>query len=299
MEGGRMSIVARIADDGTVELHTAIPDQGAGAHTAIARICAATLGIGAHMVNVVQASTADAPPDIGVGASRVTFLAGRATQEAAVQLRQALENAASSRTEPPSPVHWMDGAFRSEDGHQVATWEEITKEPTVRGLSVTGSFDSTAAGHGVADFSFAALGVVVNADAETGTWTINDAVVVADTGTVVSPVAHAGQLNGGFAHGLGAARMEELVIVDGQVTNAGLADYCIPAPLDVPHLRHRLIEDAAGPGAFGSKSAGELTPSAVAPAVGNALRAKLGIRLTQLPMTPERVLRALEDRARD
>jgi CO/xanthine dehydrogenase Mo-binding subunit len=190
----------------------------------------------------------------------------------------------------------VDGTFRDDSGVTRASWDEIVDDPSVRGIEVTGTFDSTADGHGVADFSFAALALTVRADAETGSWSIDDALVVADTGTIVNPVLHVGQLNGGFAQGLGAARMEELVITDGQVANATLADYCIPAPLDVPPLRHRLIEDAAGPGPFGTKSAGELTPSAVAPAVANALEAALGVRLTHLPMTPERVLWALQER---
>jgi CO/xanthine dehydrogenase Mo-binding subunit len=260
-EGGRMSIDARIAEDGLVELVTALADQGAGAHTVIARIAAAVLGLPDDRIRVVRASTAAAPMDIGVGASRVTFLAGHAAENAATQLRAALA--------------------------------EVAAPSDLAGKTFTGTFDSTVH-EGIADYSFGGLAVKVRVDRETGVWSIADALMIADSGTVINPVAHRGQITGGFVQGLGAAMMEELVFSDGQITSANLGDYRLPTATDVPELRTILVTDDPGPGAFGAKSAGELSPSTVAPAVANAIAAATGARVNVIPITPERLLRALE-----
>lgn len=287
-----MSIAARVAADGAVELVTALPDQGAGAHTLIARMAAAALTIPAEGVRIVRVSTGEAPPDIGVGASRVTYLAGHATMDAADKLRAILEDAAFELRPEAGPLHLADGRFSSNDGSISLTWEAVAAGPGVSGKTVVGSFDSGPE-HGEADFSFGGLAVVVRVDRETGVWSIRDAVFVADAGTVINPIAHAGQLEGGFAIGLGAVMMEELVVVDGQITSANLGDYRLPASTDVPELRLILVTDSPGPGAFGAKSVGELSPSAVAPAVANAIARATGARVTSIPITPERLLRAM------
>jgi CO/xanthine dehydrogenase Mo-binding subunit len=258
-EGGKMSVCARLAADGKVELVTAIADQGAGAHTVMRRVAATVLGVPEADICVVRASTDEAPLDMGVGASRVTFLAGHATEDAARQLRAALDAGA-----------------------------------TTIGQMFVGTFDSTAEGE-FADFSFGGLAVKVRVDRETGSWSIVDAILVADVGTVINPVAHRGQIAGGFAQGLGAAMMEELTFSDGQITSANFGDYRVPTATDVPRLRTILVTDVPGPGAFGAKSAGELSPSAVAPAVANAIVAATGARVNVIPITAERLLRRLEE----
>ena len=119
--------------------------------------------------------------------------------------------------------------------------------------------------------------------------------LVADVGTVINPAAHRGQLLGGFAFGIGAALTEELVRADGQVVTASLADMKLPAPADVPPLRIIELPTNVGPGAFGAKMAGELTNTAVAPAIANAVRDAVGVRVETLPIKPEAILRALLD----
>ena len=121
--------------------------------------------------------------------------------------------------------------------------------------------------------------------------------IAADTGVVINPVAHRGQIEGGFAQGLGAALMEELLIEEGVVATQTLADYRLPAATDVPAPHLVLLTDAPGSGAFGAKMAGELSPSTVAPAIANAVAAATGVWLRQIPMTPERVLAALRQPA--
>ena len=142
----------------------------------------------------------------------------------------------------------------------------------------------------------------MSVDRETGSFRVVDAVLVADVGTVINPVAVRGQLEGGFVFGLGQAVMEELHIEDGRVTTTNLADYKIPTIADAPSLRLVLITDAPGPGPFGAKSAGELANPAVGAAIANAIDAAVGVRVMSLPITAEKVrslLRTKELRAAD
>jgi CO/xanthine dehydrogenase Mo-binding subunit len=145
------------------------------------------------------------------------------------------------------------------------------------------------------DFNFSGYCIEVGVDRDTGVVSVRDALLVADVGTVVNPVAHRGQLLGGFAFGIGAALTEELVRADGQVVTANLGDMRLPASRDVPPLRIVELPTSIGPGAFGAKMAGELTNTAVAPAIANAVRDAVGVRVMSLPLKPEAVLRGLLD----
>jgi CO/xanthine dehydrogenase Mo-binding subunit len=293
MEGGRQQISARIVD-GRVEFTTGLPDQGSGVETVIARVAAAVLGRPIEGIEIRRATTASASPDLGVGASRVTLLISRATEDAARRLIAALEGVAGEAV--GRVVHHSPTGFRTDDDVVAASWADAATIAERRGLVVTGSYDSTEdLGRGVADFTFAGLGVTVEVDRETGSVTLHDPIFVADAGTVISPVAHAGQIDGGFAQGLGAALMEELTIEEGQVLSLSLAEYRLPAAPDVPMLRTVLLPVSPGAGAFGAKMAGELSPSCVAPAIANGIARAVGARLRTIPMTPERILRELRD----
>ena len=142
-------------------------------------------------------------------------------------------------------------------------------------------------------FATYAYGIEVDVDRDTGAFTIADAVLVADVGTVINPVALRGQLEGAFAYGLGQALMEELIVEDGRVTTTNLGDYKIPTIADVPPLRVVLLTEGKGPGPFGAKSVGELANPGVIPAVANAVADACGARVFSLPMTAEKVRAAL------
>lgn len=184
-----------------------------------------------------------------------------------------------------TPVHGnaaLDGARKIK-----AALAEGKKAP----ITVMGTAEQTA--HVFGSYAFA---IEVRVDAETGAFTIVDAALVADVGTVINPVAVRGQLEGGFVFGLGQAVMEELVIEDGRVVTANLGDYKIPTIADVPALRLVLLTGATGPGPFGAKSVGELANPAVPAAVANAVADACGARMFSLPITAEKVLSALTAR---
>ena len=162
-------------------------------------------------------------------------------------------------------------------------------------LCVTGEYDGTHHGpEHPGDYSFCGYGVDVAVDRDTGAFKIHDAVFVADVGRIINPVAHQGQIDGGFIFGLGSAAFEELVLDEsGKVTNPSLADYKLPTIRDVPTLRTVLLEGRGIHGPFGAKMAGELSNTTVAAALLNAIANAAGVRIAELPVTAERIYNAL------
>ncbi|HYK98026.1 MAG TPA: xanthine dehydrogenase family protein molybdopterin-binding subunit [Candidatus Acidoferrales bacterium] len=155
-------------------------------------------------------------------------------------------------------------------------------------LTVTGKAEQNE--HAFATYAY---GIEVEVDRDSGAIRITDALLVADVGTVINPIAVRGQMEGAFAYGLGQALMEELVLQDGRVVTANLGDYKIPTMGDVPPLRLVMLTAAKGPGPFGAKSIGELANPGVTAAVANAVADACGARVFSLPVTAEKVLAAL------
>jgi xanthine dehydrogenase molybdenum-binding subunit len=125
--------------------------------------------------------------------------------------------------------------------------------------------------------------------------TINDVLFVADVGTVINPIAHQGQIEGGFVMGLGHAVTEELVVDEGRIANLSFADYKLPTQRDMPPFRTVLLESDDGPGPFGARAVGEINTSGVGPALANAVHRAIGVRIATLPVTAERVYEALHE----
>lgn len=295
--GGKTGLKVRLSPDGHLRVVTGAPDQGGGVGTVIRRVLAASLVVDDDVIEVIHGSTAEAPFDMGVGASRATHLSSRAAEIAAAQLIEALEERLEPKLE--QRVSFDGGAFVAADGHRLA-FGEAAALAAPDGVAFTAMYEAVAHGDDEpADFNFAGYCIEVHVDRETGVATIRDALLVADVGTIINPVAHRGQLLGGFAFGVGAALMEELVRADGQVVTVNLGDMKLPASTDVPPLRIVYLPSKLGPGAFGAKMAGELSNTAVAPAIANAIADAVGVRVTGLPITPEAVLTALLHTAAD
>jgi CO/xanthine dehydrogenase Mo-binding subunit len=264
----RLSVTAA----GNVDVLTGVPDQGGGAYTMLQRVVAAELGLPLERVTARGGSTDETPYDQGVGGSRVTPVVGSAALAGAKALRARLEERLPGR-----PL-----------GEQLAA--------AAGTVEVTGEYPRGENDH--PSHSTYAYSIEVDVDRATGQVTITDAVLVADVGTAINPVALRGQLVGGFAFGLGQAVMEELLVQDGIVTTANLGDYKLPTTQDVPPLRIILLATAdTGRGPFGAKSVGELANPAVGGAIANAVQAAAGARVRSLPVTAERVFRALQEAA--
>jgi len=290
---GASAVTCRLLPDGRVEVLTGSPEQGTGTYTMIQRIAANALSVPAERIVVTHVDTHDAQPDAGVGGSRATTVYGNATHRSAVDLRSKLEELAAEA------MGWPAGEVRLEGGRfvsgAVSESFDVVARQIARGAPVEtrGSYDSQQ--HTDDDVSvedFCGYVAEVEIDPETGQVRVTDVLFVGDVGTIVNPVAHEGQLQGGFVYGLGSTLTEELGVSDGQVTTLTLGEYKLPCVGDTPTFRTVLLAAQEGPGPLGAKSVGELTNTTVAPAIANAIAAA-GARVTDLPITADRVLRAL------
>ncbi|WP_167761621.1 xanthine dehydrogenase family protein molybdopterin-binding subunit [Blastococcus sp. CT_GayMR19] len=270
---GRGGVVLRALAPDRFEIVTGAADQGAGTVTMIARVAATALGVDESCVEVVQQPTAVAMFDQGAGASRVTRVLGEAARLAALDMRDVLAGDVLAGAVPAGAVPACAVEFPV----------EVTREAE--------------APRGEASDTFGAVAVEVEVDELTGQITVVRAALAADTGTVINPLSHRGQLEGGFAFGLGAALMEELPVEDGQVLAGSLGDYKLPTAPDMPPLTVINVGDTPGPGPFGAKPVGEFGNLGVAPAIGNAVARAVGVRLQQLPLPAEAVWAGLAERA--
>ena len=293
--GGKTALVFTLAADGGVEVVTGVPDQGSGSYTVIRRVAAAVLSVAPERIRVRHGTTAEALTDPGAGGSRVTHIVGEAARTGASILRERLlELAAEVMGWSSGKVRLVDDCFVSETG-EVASFDDVASRIS-RGspVQVEGAWDAEAHDPDApADFNFWAYMIEVEVDPDTGAVSLCDAVLAADVGAIINPVAHQGQLNGGFIYGLGGALMEHLEVDDGRVTTASLADYKLPTSPDAPPLRTVLVPTEVGPGPWGAKMAGEVSNSGVAPAVANAIAEAVGVRLYSLPLSAEQIFRQL------
>ena len=285
--GGKTSLEVTLQSDGTIDILSGVPDQGGGGHTVAQRVVAATMSVAVERVRFRRGSTREARTDPGAGSSRVTHIVGRAAQAAAEELLARLTDATG--------MTLRDDRFIAADGRSESFESGVARATGGSAWTAVGEYDGTQ--HGPdhpGDYTFSAYGIEVGVDRETGAFTIHDAVFVADTGRVINPVAHQGQVEGGFIFGLGTAAFEELTLDEsGKVTNPSLADYKLPTIRDIPPLRTIYIDAPGHNGPFGAKMAGELSNTTVAAALSNAIANATGVRLHELPITPERIYRAL------
>jgi len=258
---GSTTISLRLDRDGTIEASTGVGEQGGGQHTLIQRIVAATLAVAPSAVRVRRLTT-DSPKDPGIGGSRVTPVHGGAALAAAQALREKL----GGRTVALAAASLADG----------------------EAIEVSTTYDATAADHGAC-----AHAIAVAVDRETGSVRVLLAVLAVDVGQIINPVGLRGQLEGGFVYGLGMALTEDLALEDGRVRATNLGDYKLPTIADVPPLRIVHQSDEHGVGPYGARSAGELVNPGVPAAVANAVQDASGARVHTLPVTAERVWRAL------
>jgi putative selenate reductase molybdopterin-binding subunit len=273
--GGKTAVDATVEPDGTITFVCGVPDQGSGIFTALQRIVAETLGIDGSRVRARRGSTHEAKADPGSGGSRVTNIVGHA----AIVACDAIVAELKHRT-----------GITVEDDRSFAQAAAAAGAP----FTVTGAYDGSHhdAAH-PADFSFSGFAFDVRVDRETGAFRVLDALLVADVGTIINPVGHQGQLDGGFIYGWGSATLESMPIDEsGKVTTLSLGDYKLPTMRDIPPLRTILVHGPAQ-GPFGAKMAGELSNSGVAPALANAIVDACGVRLAAFPITSEGVYAGL------
>ncbi|HEY2596055.1 MAG TPA: molybdopterin cofactor-binding domain-containing protein, partial [Chloroflexota bacterium] len=290
---GRSQMRVTLLPGARVQVEVGLPDQGTGSHTVAQRVVAASLGVSPTRVGVKYASTLDGVYDSGAGGSKSTHAIGAVAMQTGAELRDRLQELAAEVMGWPAGSIQL-GGDRFVAGAESASFEEVATR-IARGsqVQVEGTHaPEPAHAEGVGDSNFTAFAIEVAVDPDTGQVRVADVLQVVDVGTIINPVAHEGQLRGGFGFGFGAAMMEDLATQDGRVLTPSLGEYKLPTQMDMPPYRLAYVE-SVGPGPFGAKMAGELSNCAVAPAVANAIFDAVGVRLTDLPVSAEAVLRAL------
>jgi CO/xanthine dehydrogenase Mo-binding subunit len=246
-------------------------------------------------IEVVVTDTDAGPFDPGVEGSWVTLAHGNATLDAVRQVRQRLLEVAATLLESPKErVQLNNGRFSTEGvGSRSLSFEMVAATAAESGESLKAQ-RSYRPELGRELRTFCAMIAEVEVDPETGEISVLKLVSAHDVGTVLNPTTHDGQIKGGIIQGLGYALMEELSVEDGQVTSVHFGDYKIPTIQDIPELVTVLLEEPFGPTPYGGKSIGEVSNVPVAPAIANAVADAVDVRITALPITAEKVLKALK-----
>jgi CO/xanthine dehydrogenase Mo-binding subunit len=301
--------ILKLDDFGKVSLLTGASEIGQGSETVLAMIVAEELGLPIGRVEVVNSDTTIKPWDVGVHASRTTFIAGNAALLAARTLKgKLLALAASVMDEREGDLELADGRIRVK-GHPERSmeYERVVRAGHFREggrtLVAEAFYDPPSEmlskdlrGNVSAAYGFAAQAALVEVSEATGQVQVLKVASAHDVGRALNPLAAEGQIHGGIHMGLGYALSEELRIDEGRVLNPQFMEYALLTAADMPEIVIHLIETVDEAGPFGAKGLGESGVIPVAAAVANAVKDAVGVRLTELPMTPERVFQALAAR---
>ena len=295
---GTGRFAARISMDssGRPTLHMAFWDTGTGSHTVLRQMVAQELSVPVEEVDIDLLDTSEMPFSSGSGGTRVTYTAGQAVVGAARELkRKLIREAAPLLDSPEEDVSLQSG--------RVVVGPSELRPAYYRTINIGEVVAHVGNGTLVAEYEFAseppditsfcAQAAEVEVDPETGAVTVKRLVSAHDVGAILNPLMHQGQVEGGVIQGLGYALMEELQTEDGHISTVSFGDYKIPTIADIPELVTVLVEGNNGPAPYRSKGIGESANIPVAGAIANAVADAIGAPVPSLPLTAEKVLRAL------
>lgn len=290
--------------DGSVVIRTGVPDVGGGQASSLCQIAAEVLGVEPDRISIHIADSALTPLAGTTTATRQLYMSGNAVLHTATQLRRQLLDVAAQMLETTADrVDLQESSAVAIDGRRVSL-VQLMRECTRLGVprSYLGVYRAPAGdpvdlerggGRVFPDYTFGAHAVEVEVDSETGAVTVLRHVACHDVGRAINPQSVEGQVQGGAVMGLGYGLMEEVVVDRGVNLSTSLAAYLIPTSLDVPDVEPVIIESGEGKGPFGARGIGEPPIGPPAAAIANAIEDAVGVRITDLPITPERVARAL------
>ncbi len=298
---GRFAAKISMDSSGRPTLHMAFWDTGTGSHTVLRQMVAQELSVPVDEVDINLLDTSEMPFSSGSGGTRVTYTAGQAVVGAARELKRQLFRAAAPLLDSPEE----DVSLQS--GRVVVGPSEL-RPAYYRTINIGEVVAHVGDGTIVAEHelasdppditSFCAQAAEVEVDPETGAITVKRLVSAHDVGAILNPLMHQGQVEGGIIQGLGYALMEELQTEDGHISTVSFGDYKIPTIADIPELVTVLVEGNNGPAPYRSKGIGESANIPVAGAIANAVADAIGVPVPSLPLTAEKVLRAIRERDR-
>ncbi len=303
------SATIKINEDGKALILSGEGECGQGVHTAMCQIAAEELGVPVEDVEISRADTDLTTFCLGAFASRLTYVSGNAVKNAATNVKQQLfEQAAEMLEANAADLISRDGRIfvKGAEGKAV-TVSDVARARLFRhnGAPIVGSGsfdadsvlpDSTRFGNESGAYNYGVQAAQVHVDPQTGQVKVLQMVVASDCGTVIYPIGAEGQVEGGLAQGIGYALTEGLQIDEGRPLNPNFSDYRIPSMRDMPPLQHAFADSYEPTGPFGAKGLGELNMDPTAAVINNAIFDAVGVRVKTLPITPEKILRALREK---
>jgi CO/xanthine dehydrogenase Mo-binding subunit len=285
--------IINVGADGSPTLYISTVDMGQGSDTGMAQIVGEVLNVPAESVRVVARDTDITPYDMGTLGSRSLFHMGHAVKLAAEDARDKIEALRREVGEPEGGNTPVSGLFVKKYGMKAGN---IVGTGSYKPDYVPPDHETGLSPEITPFWMVGCAGAEVEVDTETGRVRIARLVNAVDCGTLVNPRIVETQISGAALMQLGFTLFEKMHLDNGQVTNASLADYKIPGIADVPPMINEAIDAYQHNAPFGAKGVGESATLALSPAIANALDDACGIRLTELPLTPEAVFRALRDK---
>ncbi|MBM7622499.1 xanthine dehydrogenase family protein molybdopterin-binding subunit [Sporohalobacter salinus] len=299
-----------ITEDEIIRVKTAAADVGQGVDTVVAQIVSEVLNIDPAYIKLQQADTHSTKNAGSTSATRQTFFTGNAVKNAAEELLSKIYHYASLEFTSNHPEMEVDSGeiflHEAPEEERFSYWElaEKVKERDDN-LQAEGSFfpktyepdlRTGQAEKVYVAYTFMTQEVEVEVNINTGQVEILNINSAIDLGKAINPKGAEGQIEGGTAQGIGMALMEDQIIEDGITINPNLSGYIIPTAMDIPPMQSRLVEDEASDGPFGAKGIGEPCTIGAAPAIANAVYDAIGVRFYELPITPEKILKALKEK---
>jgi xanthine dehydrogenase molybdenum-binding subunit len=304
--------ILKLDDYARVTVITGASEIGQGIDTVIAQFVSEELGVPMRDITIVANDTATGPWDVGVHASRTTFIAGNAARRAARKARAMILEAAARQANVGAERLDLRGGHvvQADNGVAVVALDKLLRQMHFAGedarlVMVTDYYeppsemeDKNHVGDMSACYSHAAHVAEIAVDSATGEIKVETVWSVQDVGRVVNPLGLEGQIEGGIAMGLGYALCEELKIERGIVRNPSFRDYHVFTAPEMPRIDMTFLETEDAEGPAGAKGIAELPTIVIAPAIGNALYNATGLRIDHPPLAPEKVARALWARDR-
>ncbi len=305
------SVTLKADRDGAITIYSGASDIGQGSDIVQVQIVAEELSVSINRVRLVTADTGTTPVDLGSYSSRVTFMCGNAALNAARDLKRQIVAAVAVRMSVPVEEIECRNERLSANGKSMSFTDALNAAIEMHGaLTAQGSYAPPSEarggkfkGAGVGPspaYSYSAQVAEVSVDEDTGQVRVHKIWAAHDCGRALNPLTVEGQIIGSVSMGLGQAMQEEMMWRDGRLMNPGLLEYRSPSSVDTasPEIIPIVVESIDPEGPFGAKEASEGSLAAAIPAVANAIYDAVGVRLTELPMTPEKILRALRQRGK-
>ena len=304
----RTGAYLNIAADGSAQIAVGTTEIGQGMQTVLAQMAAEALGIAFDRVTWIETDTSRVPDSGPTVASRATTMSGNAVLDACAQAKAVLLRTASGLLDVPPERLEINGTAICEKGknHSGLPVDEVIARcqadrlpMAFQGFARAGetSWDAKAGqGNPYVVYAYAVNVVLARVDRRSGQVTVEKIWAAHDVGRAINPLAVEGQIEGGVLQGMGYALFEDYALQEGRPYTPDLNTYVIPAIADVPAIEPIIVEAPYRDGPFGAKGFGEQPLMGVAPAILNAIRDAVGVRLTRLPATPERLLDALQCR---